>query len=164
MAEVTGHTRATLAYIAARLPAMASLFILLVGIAWAGGQAVDLYDRWQTSRIEQADVFEYSSVEYIETTDDAIMMASTAGWFRHADRIEWLDRLDCGGGTWSSQIIERAEREPEPVSTVVWPYKSRWPTDGRECFMESVITVEHRGRLFVQRVQSAPFTPGEPHE
>ncbi len=162
MAEMSGHRHpvTTARYIGTRFPSIASLFILMVGVVWAVGQADALLDRWQVSSIDRVDVFEYVSVEYVATTPDGLTMVSTAAWYRHADRIEWLDRLDCGGGTWSSQTIERADRAPEPLATVKWPYTAGHPTDGRECFMESVIAVEHRGRVFTQRVQSAPFTPG----
>lgn len=156
------NVRRTVLYIAGRAPVALVLFVLGVATVEAGRTAVGWWDDWQASRIERSDVFEYVSVEYSGSLgpNGELMMLSTAAWYRHVDRIEWLDSLVCGG-TWSSQTFERGERDAEPMQVIEWPYAEAWPDDGRECFMVSVITADVAGRSYVQRIESAPFTPGE---
>ncbi len=149
----------TIRYIGGRIPAIAILFIILVFTAEAAATVLERFEEWQVARIEQTEVFEYVAVEYVETTDDGLLMVSTAAWHQHVDRIEWVDRLDCSG-TWSSQRFEAADREPVELRSVEWPYVQPYPTDGRECRMVSVISAEARGRVFVQQIESAPFIPG----
>lgn len=149
----------TARYIIHRVPFIVALFIVSVFAVEAVRTAAGWWGEWRVSRIEAAEVFEYFAVEYVETTDDGLIMVSTAVWHEHADRIEWVDRLDCGG-TWSSQRFEAADRAPRALASIEWPYTAPYPTDGRECRMVSTISVEARGRVFVQQIESAPFTPG----
>ncbi len=151
----------TARYIVRRVPFIVALFVVSVFTIEAGRTAAGWWSEWRVSRIEQVEVFEYFAVEYVETTDDGLLMASTAAWYQWVDRIEWADRLECGGATWSSQFFPREDpREPKPLATVEWPYLSGHPTDGRTCRMVSTIRAEAHGRVFEQRIESAPFIPG----
>lgn len=149
----------TARYIAARIPAIAALAAVSVLVVHATIIAGQWVSDWQTSRLAPADVFEYISVEYIDTEPGGLVMASTAVWHRHIDRVTWTDRLDCGG-TYSTLVNHAAERDPRPLATVEWVYTAPHPT-GRECRMVSVIAAEIDGRVFTQRIESAPFTPLE---
>lgn len=160
----------TIRHVGKRVPLAVVLFAVFVFVAEAGIVAHGRYQQWGTSRIDREDVFGYVSVEptgrLVEvelngTPIKAIQMVSTSAWHRHLDRVEWLDRLVCNGGTVSHFQENAAEYAPRPLGTKEWPYKGAWPADGSTCHMVSVITVQVDGRVFVQRVESGTFNPSE---
>lgn len=156
----------TARYVASRVPQILVLFVIAVFAIQAAVTVASWGQQWRASRLEQTDIFEYFAVEYVRYEDAALVMKSDAHWKVGVDEVTWRDRLRCGGRTMSTQTTEAGAIPPGDRKVGEWDYSARHPEPGSDavCQMTSVITAVVDGRAFVQRIQSQPFTPGEPRE
>lgn len=148
-------------FLLSRLPAVAAFglasWLVLGAFVWSSGVISD----WWFRQTDPSEIFLYDSVEYVETDGDALAMVSTVRWWVDTDRTVWIDQLRCGAARaiFSTVTTEAGPRGPAELVAQPWTYTGRFPTDGRECSMRSFITVEVRGNLFSQTIDSGDFQP-----
>lgn len=150
----------TVRYIGHRSPVIVIWAILLMLGIGAVERAWTFYQVWEVDQINQVDVFEYASVEYVETTPDGLAMVSTAAWHLPVDRVVWIDVLRCDGAVFSTLVNQAGARGPRSFTEAAWVYTNPHPI-GQRCQMVSTISAEHRGRVFTQVIESTPFIPSD---
>lgn len=114
---------------------------------------------WYQAR-PATDFFNYASVEFVKVDGDGLVFASTR-IVKVTEPIAWNDVLFCDDGQEYRFFSNQATESQNPqlsleYRTVTWNYQSAIPK-GRECYLESQITMTVRGYLKKQVVESKKF-------
>lgn len=135
-------------------------FTVVLASIWLGFGVFNLAESaWYKSR-PATDFFNYESVEFVKVDGNSLVFASTR-IVKDTYPFVWNDVLFCDDGReyrfYSNQ--ESKTQNPElalEYRTVQWNYQSAIPK-GRECYLESQITMTVRGYPKKQVVESEKF-------
>lgn len=144
---------------AARVPTILYMFVIGVACMWLATWLYATSQQVRLALLDQTDVFEYESVEYVSTGADGVRMRSVASWPRDVDEIVWNDQLRCGQKLtiFSTSNTSMTDRKADGANISEWRYGGAVPSSGGECAMRSTITVSISGRAWRQTIWSEPF-------
>ncbi len=131
-------------------------FVVIASVSWA----IAVAKEFRISRWDAEDVFLYTSLDYVETTDDSIVMRSGVVRYKDTDSTVWVDQLVCEGRIFSSQVNSALFVEKTALNnTTDWDYVAPWPSRPTECFIRSKISITIGDSTFLQEIDSTPFVP-----
>ena len=136
-------------------------FVLVLGIIWGSFGIYTLGVNFYYKTQPRENFFDYQKVEYVKRDGNSLVFASTR-IVKHQARIAWNDILHCNNGeryTFFSnyETSTNLEKLATDYKTVEWDYQKPFPV-GRECYLESQITMTVHGNPKTQRVESEKFT------